>query len=127
MQAVDHYREVLRSIAEHEKRVRTDDLQHLHAVHNLHQLLEQKPQGLKKLTTIISFFTTSSECNAIHVPVFCWSGVAPTLRDSQLEQIEADIRLRYRQRSQANVTAAREALLPFEKSVRELKGTVIPQ
>ena len=46
VQAVDHYREVLRSIAEHEKRVRTDDLQHLHAVHNLHQLLEQKPQGL---------------------------------------------------------------------------------
>ena len=57
--------------------------------------------------------------------IFCWSGIAPTLRDSQLEQIEAEIRLRYRQRSQANVTAAREALLPFEKSVRELKGMSI--
>ena len=44
-EAVSFYREILRSISEHESRVRTDDLQHLHAVHNLHELLLQKPSG----------------------------------------------------------------------------------
>ena len=49
------YREVLRSVELHKDRFRTDELQLLHTLHNLSEVLALKPEG-----------------------------VAPTLRDDQL-------------------------------------------
>ena len=51
------YREVLRSIAEHGTQFRTDPLQQLHTLHNLREVLSQRP-----------------------------AGVDPTLRDDKLEE-----------------------------------------
>ncbi len=53
--AVDLYREVLRSVEIHKDKFRTDELQLLHTLHNLAEVLALKPPG-----------------------------VAPTLRDDQL-------------------------------------------
>ena len=55
--AVEMYREVLRSVDEHKDQLRTDSLQQLHAMHNLREVLSQKH-----------------------------SGIPPTLRDDQLLQ-----------------------------------------
>ena len=56
-EAVDKYRTVLRSVEEHKSEIRTDELQQLHTLHNLHEILLTKP-----------------------------AGVPPTLRDSVLEE-----------------------------------------
>lgn len=55
VEAVELYREVMRSVEEHKSQLRTDDLQQLHAMFNLQEVLATKPLG-----------------------------VAPTLRDHQL-------------------------------------------
>jgi hypothetical protein len=55
--AVDKYREVMMSVEEHKEQLRTDELQQLHALHNLQEIIQLKPEGL-----------------------------VPTLRDSQLYQ-----------------------------------------
>ncbi|KAL3881583.1 hypothetical protein ACJMK2_028004 [Sinanodonta woodiana] len=57
LEAVERYREVLRSVEEHKEQLRTDDLQLLHSLHNLYEILSSKPEG-----------------------------VAPTLRDDKLHQ-----------------------------------------
>ena len=57
LQAVDMYREVLRSVEEHKGLLKTDRLQQLHAMFNLNEILQTKPDG-----------------------------VAPTLRDDQLSK-----------------------------------------
>jgi E3 ubiquitin-protein ligase SHPRH len=60
-EAIDKYRDVLRSVEEHKDQFRTDELQQLHAMHNLAEMLDKKP-----------------------------AGVFPTLRDSSLkEQVKA--------------------------------------
>ena len=46
LDAIQHYRDVLLSAEEHKDRLKTDSLQRLHAMHNLHQLLKLKPEGL---------------------------------------------------------------------------------
>lgn len=46
VEAVEQYREMLRSIDEHKDEIRTDPLQVLHIVHNLHQVLSMKPTGV---------------------------------------------------------------------------------
>ena len=43
--AVDYYRDILRSVVEHEGKVRTDELQQLHTLHNLNHVLQLKPDG----------------------------------------------------------------------------------
>ena len=61
--AVDRYREVLRSIEEQKDSLHTDRLQQLHAMFNLNEILQSKPEG-----------------------------VAPTLRDDQLQtQVSQDL------------------------------------
>lgn len=61
--AVEMYREVMRSVEEHKDRLRTDDLQQLHAMYNLDEILQTKPEG-----------------------------VQPTLRDGQLkEQVKKSV------------------------------------
>ena len=55
MEAVEKYREVLRSVEEQKDQLQTDSLQQLHAMYNLQEILSSKPEG-----------------------------VAPTLRDDQL-------------------------------------------
>ena len=57
IEAVDKYREVMMSVEEHKEQLRTDELQQLHALHNLQEIIQLKPEGL-----------------------------VPTLRDSQLYQ-----------------------------------------
>jgi len=44
--AVEEYRGVLRLTEEHKGQVRTDDLQLLHTVHNLQEILTLAPQGV---------------------------------------------------------------------------------
>ena len=46
MEAVGQYREMLRSVDEHREEIRTDPLQVLHIVHNLHDVLSLKPAGV---------------------------------------------------------------------------------
>lgn len=46
VEAVDEYRSMLRSVDEHSDEVRTDPLQVLHIVHNLHDILTMKPAGV---------------------------------------------------------------------------------
>ena len=55
IEAVEKYRDVLRSVEEHKDTLKTDSLQQLHAMYNLHEILVTKPEG-----------------------------IAPTLRDDQL-------------------------------------------
>ena len=47
LEAVDRYRDVLRSVEEHKEQLRTDELQQLHALHNLQELIALKPTGLE--------------------------------------------------------------------------------
>lgn len=46
VEAVEQYREMLHSIDEHREEIRTDPLQVLHVVHNLHEVLSMKPPGV---------------------------------------------------------------------------------
>jgi len=46
VEAVEQYREMLRSIEEHKEEIRTDSLQILHIVHNLHEVLSLHPSGV---------------------------------------------------------------------------------
>lgn len=45
--SVEMYREVMRSVEEHKDRLRTDDLQQLHAMYNLDEILQTKPEGVQ--------------------------------------------------------------------------------
>ena len=47
MEAVDIYREVLRSAGEQEGRLKTDTLQRLHTISNLAELLEAAHPGIQ--------------------------------------------------------------------------------
>merc|ERR1719350_394015 len=47
-EAAENYREVMRSVAEHEGRLKTDTLQRLHTVSNLAELLEANHEGKVK-------------------------------------------------------------------------------
>lgn len=95
VEAVELYREVLRSSEEHKGRLKTDSLQRLHATHNLMELL-----------------------NAKH------PGIPPTLRDDRLKEEAEQLRQHYMTKSNSEVSEAREALQPVLQNIRELKRKV---
>ncbi|XP_069462819.1 E3 ubiquitin-protein ligase SHPRH [Ambystoma mexicanum] len=95
--AVDMYREVLRSSEEHKEKLKTDSLQRLHSTHNLIELLAAKHPG-----------------------------IAPTLRDGQLEQQAKQLKQHYMSKSNAEVSEALQALQPVLQNIRELGRKIHP-
>lgn len=94
-EAVEMYREVLRSSEEHKGRLKTDSLQRLHATHNLMELL-----------------------NAKH------PGIPPTLRDDRLKEEAEQLRQHYMTKNNCEVSDAQQALQPVLQNIRELKRKV---
>jgi E3 ubiquitin-protein ligase SHPRH len=96
VKAVEEYRSMLHSVNEHRGEVRTDLLQVLHIVHNLHEILQLKP-----------------------------AGVGHTLMDSELEQQEKEIQGSYLSKSAAFVSTARDAWMVHRKTVVDLRTQLI--
>ncbi|KAL0969794.1 hypothetical protein UPYG_G00232390 [Umbra pygmaea] len=94
-EAVELYREVLRSSEEHKGRLKTDSLQRLHATHNLMELL-----------------------NAKH------PGIPPTLRDDRLKEEAVQLRQHYMTKHNAEVSEAYQSLQPVLLNIKELKRKV---
>ncbi|XP_013421638.1 E3 ubiquitin-protein ligase SHPRH [Lingula anatina] len=90
-EAAEKYREVLRSVGEHKAELRTDDLQQIHALHNLHEILIQN-----------------------------YPGIPPTLQDDKLKEMADEMRHKYLMKAEANVKAVQEAALPVQRQIREL-------
>ncbi|XP_059907185.1 E3 ubiquitin-protein ligase SHPRH isoform X1 [Gadus macrocephalus] len=95
VEAVEMYREVLRSSEEHKDRLKTDSLQRLHATHNLMELLSAKH-----------------------------AGIPPTLRDDRLSEEAEHLRQHYMTKYNAEVSDAQQALRPVLHKVSELKRKV---
>ncbi|XP_056151483.1 E3 ubiquitin-protein ligase SHPRH isoform X2 [Lampris incognitus] len=95
VEAVEMYREVLRSSEEHKGQLKTDSLQRLHATHNLMELL-----------------------NAKH------PGIPPTLRDDRLSEEAEQLRQHYMTKYNSEVSDAHQALQPVLQNIRELKRKV---
>ncbi|XP_064122069.1 E3 ubiquitin-protein ligase SHPRH-like [Macrobrachium nipponense] len=91
-EAVDMYREVLRSVEDHSN-IKTDSLQRLHTIHNLAEILEANHEG-----------------------------VHPTLRDSTLREEAAALRKRYLQQYPEKVAAAHTECLSNTESVKTFEA-----
>ena len=89
-EAAENYREVMRSVAEHEGKLKTDTLQRLHTVSNLAELIEASHEG-----------------------------IAPTMRDSELRVEAKKLKEKYMTKYYGGVNGAREALEPATKGVNE--------
>ncbi|XP_078699866.1 LOW QUALITY PROTEIN: E3 ubiquitin-protein ligase SHPRH-like [Branchiostoma floridae x Branchiostoma belcheri] len=96
-EAVEKYREVLRSVQEHEGRLKTDKLQRLHTLHNLAGVLQRKLPG-----------------------------VAPTLRDDQLLKEADELKTYYMQKSLDKIHASQQTLLPIQQKVTQLRRKLQP-
>ncbi|XP_057200177.1 E3 ubiquitin-protein ligase SHPRH isoform X2 [Triplophysa rosa] len=95
VEAVEMYREVLRSSEEHKERLKTDSLQRLHASHNLMELL-----------------------NAKH------PGIPPTLRDDRLKDEAEQLKQHYMAKVNSEVSEAHQNLQPVLQHIKELKRKV---
>ncbi|XP_040916643.1 E3 ubiquitin-protein ligase SHPRH [Toxotes jaculatrix] len=95
VEAVELYREVLRSSEEHKDRLKTDSLQRLHATHNLMELLSAKHPG-----------------------------IPPTLRDDRLSEEAEQLRQHYMTKYDSEVADAHQALQPVLQNIKELKRKV---
>ncbi|XP_034531577.1 E3 ubiquitin-protein ligase SHPRH [Notolabrus celidotus] len=95
VEAVEMYREVLRSSEEHKGRLKTDSLQRLHATHNLMELLSAKHHG-----------------------------IPPTLRDDRLSDEAEQLRQHYMTKYDSEVADALQALQPVLQNIKELKRKV---
>ncbi|XP_061599926.1 E3 ubiquitin-protein ligase SHPRH isoform X2 [Cololabis saira] len=95
VEAVEMYREVLRSSEEHKDRLKTDSLQRLHATHNLMELLSAKHRG-----------------------------IPPTLRDDRLSEEAEHLRQHYMTKYDSEVADAHQALQPVLQNIKELKRKV---
>ncbi|CAH1233506.1 SHPRH [Branchiostoma lanceolatum] len=96
-EAVEKYREVLRSVQEHEGRLKTDKLQRLHTLHNLAGMLQRKLPG-----------------------------VAPTLRDDQLLKQAEELKMYYMQKSLDKIHTSQQTLLPIQQKVQQLRRKLQP-
>ena len=73
MEAVEKYREVLRSVEEHKDTLHTDSLQQLHAMYNLQEILSSKPEGVdptlrdELLPNQVLYFTVVGHNEKLHV------------------------------------------------------------
>uniref|UniRef100_A0A671W3I7 SNF2 histone linker PHD RING helicase n=1 Tax=Sparus aurata TaxID=8175 RepID=A0A671W3I7_SPAAU len=94
-EAVELYREVLRSSEEHKGRLKTDSLQRLHATHNLMELLSAKHPG-----------------------------IPPTLRDDRLSEEAEQLRQHYMTKYDSEVADAHQSLQPVLQNIKELKNKV---
>ncbi|XP_031436038.1 E3 ubiquitin-protein ligase SHPRH isoform X2 [Clupea harengus] len=94
-EAVEMYRDVLRSSEEHKGRLKTDSLQRLHATHNLMELLSAKHDG-----------------------------IPPTLRDDRLKEEAEQLRQHYMTKSNSEVSEAQQNLQPVLQNIKELKRKV---
>ncbi|KAM4695222.1 E3 ubiquitin-protein ligase SHPRH [Discoglossus pictus] len=94
-EAVEMYREVLRSSEEHKEKLKTDSLQRLHSTHNLMELLSAKHPG-----------------------------IPPTLRDGKLEEEAKQLQQHYMSKSNAEVSEAHQALQPVLQTIRELQRKI---
>ncbi|XP_045197702.2 E3 ubiquitin-protein ligase SHPRH-like isoform X2 [Mercenaria mercenaria] len=92
VEAVEKYRDVLRSVEEHKDTLKTDSLQQLHAMYNLHEILMSKPEG-----------------------------VDPTLRDHQLSKQIDELRDKYMAKAVAYAKSTEEALVPLQLDVKQLQ------
>ncbi|XP_059166232.1 E3 ubiquitin-protein ligase SHPRH-like [Physella acuta] len=90
-EAVEKYRDVLRSVEEHKDQFRTDDLQQLHAMYNLAEILDKKPDN-----------------------------VAPTLRDASLRDECAALKEKYMSKTKTSFTSSKEAVDLVQRSLNEL-------
>uniref|UniRef100_A0A8C4NY65 SNF2 histone linker PHD RING helicase n=1 Tax=Dicentrarchus labrax TaxID=13489 RepID=A0A8C4NY65_DICLA len=95
VEAVEMYREVLRSSEEHKGRLKTDSLQRLHATHNLMELLSAKHPG-----------------------------IPPTLRDDRLSEEAEQLRQHYMTKYDSEVADAHQGLQPVLQNIKELKRKV---
>ncbi|XP_058471477.1 E3 ubiquitin-protein ligase SHPRH isoform X1 [Solea solea] len=95
VEAVEMYREVLRSSEEHKDRLKTDSLQRLHATHNLMELLSAKHPG-----------------------------IPPTLRDDRLSEEAEQLRQHYMTKYDSEVADAHQALQPVLLNIKELRRKV---
>ncbi|XP_022605877.1 E3 ubiquitin-protein ligase SHPRH [Seriola dumerili] len=95
VEAVEMYREVLRSSEEHKGRLKTDSLQRLHATHNLMELLSAKHPG-----------------------------IPPTLRDDRLSEEAVQLRQHYMTKYDSEVADAHQGLQPVLQNIKELKRKV---
>ncbi|XP_071956695.1 E3 ubiquitin-protein ligase SHPRH-like [Antedon mediterranea] len=95
VEAVEKYREVLRSSDEFKDKLRTDKLQLYHAMVNLHKLLDTKP-----------------------------AGVHPTLRDDQLKERASEIHDGYMAKALVKVTSAEENLKLMQETLQDLASQV---
>nr|XP_006814870.1 PREDICTED: E3 ubiquitin-protein ligase SHPRH-like [Saccoglossus kowalevskii] len=95
VEAVGKYRDVLRSIEEHKEQLKTDSIQRLHTVYNLHQILKQNHPN-----------------------------VGHTLRESKLEDEAEEIRTNYMAKTIALVSQSQEHLIPIQNKIAELKNQI---
>ncbi|XP_072036001.1 LOW QUALITY PROTEIN: E3 ubiquitin-protein ligase SHPRH-like [Amphiura filiformis] len=93
VEAVTKYREVLLSAEEQKDKLKTDSLQRLHAMHNLWELLQTKPEG-----------------------------VAPTTRDDQLQPQMREIRDAYMAKADAFVASTLKTLDPIHRKMTEINS-----
>ncbi|XP_063299658.1 E3 ubiquitin-protein ligase SHPRH isoform X1 [Pelobates fuscus] len=94
-EAVELYRDVLRSSEEHKDKLKTDSLQRLHSTHNLMELLSAKHPG-----------------------------IPPTLRDEKLADEAKQLQQHYMSKSNAEVFEAQQALQPLLQNIRELQSKI---
>uniref|UniRef100_UPI00358FB451 E3 ubiquitin-protein ligase SHPRH isoform X2 n=1 Tax=Myxine glutinosa TaxID=7769 RepID=UPI00358FB451 len=92
VEAVEKYREVLRSSEEYKEKLKTDSLQRLHTTRNLMELLGEK-----------------------------LAGVAPTLRDHHLQEEADKLQKHYMNKYENEVSEALNAWRPVKENVFELE------
>ncbi|KAJ8314477.1 hypothetical protein KUTeg_006627 [Tegillarca granosa] len=118
-EAVENYRDVLRSVEEHKNELRTDELQQLHAMYNLQEILNLKPKGIhptlrdSELAKQVTFLNLVSKTG--NILESC------THADYMTGILCNELKDKYMSKSAAKVASAQEQLLPVQKNIRDLE------